>query len=98
MLPFSEAHPLGQDDALCFVVTGSDSSQTLKVAAATPDSPEPAHCVVCHLTRAMSGAVSTDTTTLATPFVALTSHDSLNDSALTVTSAPPSSRGPPAIL
>ena len=98
MLPFSEAHPLGQDDAACLVIAGSNGSQSVKVSAAGPDAPEPTHCVVCHLTRAMSGAVSTEVTTVVTPFVALALHDSLNDSALTVSSAPPSSRGPPAIL
>jgi L-asparaginase/Glu-tRNA(Gln) amidotransferase subunit D len=99
-LPFAEAHPLGQDDAACLVIagSGSGSTQSLKVAAATPDSPEPAHCPICHLTRAMSGAVSADVTTVAVPFVAAARPLSFNDSPLTVSFAPPSSRGPPATL
>ena len=98
LLPFSEAHPLGQDDAACLVITGADASQSLKVTAAAPDSPEPAHCIVCHLTRAMSGAVAADITTLSVPVVAVARHQLPNNSALFVTFAPPSSRGPPATL
>lgn len=98
MLPFSEAHPLGQDDAACQVITGSSGSTARQFTTPSADQDQPTHCVVCHLTRAMSGAVSTDLTTLAVPVVAIAQHRSLNDSALTATSAPPSSRGPPASL
>jgi len=98
MLPFAEAHPLGQDDAACLVIAGSASTQTLTVAATTTDAPEPAHCIICHLTRAMSGAISADVATLAVPFVSVARNPLSNDSPFTVASAPPSSRGPPATL
>jgi len=97
MLPLFEAHPLGQDDAACVVIAGAAESSTPIISTASDQEP-PAHCVVCHLMRAMSGAVSADGTTLAVPFVALARHQLLNDSALTVSFAPPSSRGPPATL
>lgn len=98
MLPFSEAHPLGQDDAACVVTAGWDQSETQQIATAPADHDQPAHCVVCHLTRAMSGAVSADVTTLGAPVAAVVRHQSLDDSAPTVAFAPPASRGPPATL
>jgi hypothetical protein len=97
-LPFAEAHPLGQDDAACLVSAGSAATQSLNIAAATPDAPEPAHCPICHLTRSMSGAVSADVTALAVPFVAVARQRSFNDAPLGVAFAPPASRGPPAAL
>jgi len=97
-LPFAEAHPLGQDDAACLTVAGWGPTQSVKISAAKPDSPEPAHCPVCHLTRAMSGAVVADVTTLSVPFVAVARPRGFNDSPLTASFASASSRGPPAIL
>ena len=95
LLPFAEAHPLGQDDAACLAFTQSAPS---KVAAASGNQDQPAHCVICHLTRAMSGAVAVDVATLAVPIVATPEPVVSTDAAVTVTFAPPSSRGPPAAL
>lgn len=95
MLPLFEAHPLGQDDTACLVIAGAAESSPQKIAAAS-DQDQPTHCVVCHLMRAMSGSVSAEVTTLAVPFVAVARLHLLNDSPLSVSFAPPSSRGPPA--
>lgn len=95
MLPFAEAHPFGQDDAACLVVNESTSS---KVTAASADQDQPAHCVICHLMRAMNGAVPVDVTTLAVPVVAIPQPVLSTDASPTVAFAPPSSRGPPAAL
>lgn len=97
MLPLFEAHPLGQDDAACLVIAGSAESSAQKIAAAS-DQEQPTHCVVCHLMRAMSGSVSADATTVAVPFTGIARLQLLNDSPLTLSFAPPSSRGPPATL
>ena len=97
MLPFFEAHPLGQDDAACVVIAGAAESSVQQIAAASDQEP-PTHCVVCHLMRAMSGSVSADATTLAVPFVGVARLQLQDDSPLTVSFAPPSSRGPPATL
>ena len=98
MLPFFEAHPLGQDDAACVVSAGSADSSAQAISAPTADQAQPTHCVVCHLMRALGGAVSTDATTLAAPFAAAARHRLFSDSPLAVSFAPPSSRGPPATL
>ena len=95
MLPFAEAHPLGQDDAACLALTQSAPS---KVAAASGDQDQSQHCVICHLMRAMSGAVPVDVATLAVAIVASPQPVVSTDAALTVTFAQPSSRGPPAAL
>jgi hypothetical protein len=95
MVPFAEAHPFGQDDAACLAVNESGPS---RVAAASADLDQPAHCVICHLMRAMSGAVPVDVATLAAPVVAIPQPVISTDPALTVAFAPPSSRGPPTAL
>jgi hypothetical protein len=95
MLPFTEAHPFGQDDAACLTLNQSAPS---KVAAASGDQDQSPHCVICHLMRAMSGAVPVDVATLAVPIVAIPQPVVSTGAALTVPFAPPSSRGPPAAL
>jgi hypothetical protein len=95
MLPFADAHPFGRDDAACLAVDESTSS---KVADASADLDQPAHCVICHLMRAINGAVPVDVATLAVPVVAIPQPMLATDAALTVAFAPPSSRGPPAAL
>ena len=99
MVPFLEAHPLGlQDDAACIALTDRDDTAGSQLDAAKDGNGEPAHCVVCHLMRAMSGAVSSDVTTLAAPFIASSARGPADDSTFTTALAAPSSRGPPATL
>lgn len=99
MLPFLEAHPLGlQDDAACVVIAGSAESSPSQVDAVHDGDGQPAHCVVCHLMRAMSGAVSTDVTTVAAPFVASAPDRLPEHLTLATAFSAPTSRGPPASL
>ena len=95
MLPFAEAHPFGQDDAACLAVNQSTPSS---VAAPSADQDQPTHCVICHLMRAMNGAVPVNVATLAVPVVAVLQAALSTDAALSFASAPPSSRGPPAAI
>ena len=98
-MPFLEAHPLGlQDDAACVALAGGNPSAGPQLDTANDGSGEPAHCVVCHLMRAMSGAVSSDVTTLAAPFVASSTRGPTDDPTFATALAASSSRGPPAIL
>ncbi|MEO8677600.1 MAG: hypothetical protein ABI665_01055 [Vicinamibacterales bacterium] len=98
-LPFLEAHPLGlQDDAACVVIAGWNGSAVPEVDATPADHGQPAHCLVCHLIRAMSGAVSSDVTTLAAPFVARANRGLTHDLIPSAALAAPSSRGPPDTL
>ncbi len=95
-LPFLDAHPLGlQDDAACVVIAVWGGSSAPAVNATPADQEQPAHCVVCHLMRAMSGAVSSEVTTLAVPFVAGANKGLTHDRVLAAALAAPSSRGPP---
>jgi len=98
MLPFAEAHPLGQDDTACLTSPIGPGSGVLKISGTSADHGQPAHCVICHLMRAMNGAVPADVAALSAPFLSLARHTLLDDSALIAASAPPSSRGPPAAL
>ena len=99
MLPFYEAHPLGlDDDSACLIAPGWGESTTPKVEAAVPGEGQPAHCYVCHLMRAMSGAVASDAARLVVP-LDLTSGPALaNSSPFAAVQAAPSSRGPPGFL
>lgn len=98
MLPFAEAHPLGQDDAACLTSPLGPGAAVPKVSGASADHGQPAHCVICHLMRAMNGAVPADVATVSAPVFATASQTLLDDSTLVVAFAPPSSRGPPAAL
>lgn len=99
LLPYSETHQLGQDDAACLTTVGEAGSSVLKISAGTTaDQGQPAHCVICHLMRAMNGAVAADVASLTAPFLTLARYTLPDDSALIVVSAPPTSRGPPAAL
>ena len=97
-LPFLEAHPLGLDDAACEIIAGGTRLAASELDASPSDQGPPAHCVVCHLMRAMSGAVSSDVTTAAAPFVARANRGLTHDLIPSAALAAPSSRGPPAIL
>jgi len=98
LLPYSETHQLGQDDAACLTSVSGFGSGVLKISGTSADQGQPAHCVICHLMRAMNGAVPADVAALSAPFLSLARHTLLDDSALIVASAPPTSRGPPAAL
>ena len=99
MVPFLEAHPLGlQDDAACEILATSNDSAAPQLDAVKDTDGQPTHCVVCHLMRAMSGALSSDVTTLSAPIVAGPNCVLPADPTLAATLAAPSSRGPPAIL
>jgi hypothetical protein len=99
MLPFYEAHPLGlADDSACLIAPGPGESTPTKLEAAVAGEGLPSHCYVCHLMRAMSGAVASDVARLVVPFEP-SSRPSLADrSAPAAVQAAPSSRGPPASL
>lgn len=99
MVPFLEAHPLGlQDDAACIALADRNDAAVPQLGAAQDGNGEPAHCVVCHLMRAMSGAVSSDVTTLAAPFVASATRGPISTRPFSAALTAPSSRGPPATL
>lgn len=99
MLPFYEAHPLGlADDSACLTAPGPSESTPTKVGAGAAGEGQPSHCYVCHLMRAMSGAVASDVARLVVPFEP-SSGLSLGDSSpFAAVQAAPSSRGPPASL
>jgi hypothetical protein len=96
MLPFAEAHPLGQDDTACLTSLGDPGSGVLAITSTSAD--QESHCVICHLMRAMNGAIPADVAALSAPFLTLARYTLPDDSALIVASEPPASRGPPAAL
>jgi hypothetical protein len=98
MLPLFEAHPLGlDDDAACVISAGRGQPQATRLhALPNADEGQPAHCVVCHLMRAMSGAMSSDVAALAVPFVATARHGLTDSPPPAALSEAPASRGPPA--
>jgi mono/diheme cytochrome c family protein len=97
MLPFYEAHPLGfDDDAACLVVSG-DASAPLRLSAPGRDEGQPAHCVVCHLIRALGGAVASNGARLAAPAETASGLLLIGSLTLPAVHAAPSSRGPPVL-
>ena len=97
VLPFSEAHALGQDDN-CVVVGTTPNGAATTVSSAPAERGEPTHCVICHLMRAMGGVVQPDAAIIAAPFVAVAHHARLSDAIPTATLSSISSRGPPSTL
>jgi len=97
IVPFSEVHAFGQDDA-CVVVGASANGASTTVGAASAERNEPTHCVICHLIRAMNGVVQPDATLIAAPFVAVALHARLVDAIPSATHSAISSRGPPSTL
>ena len=98
MLPFYEAHPLGlADDAAC-VISPAGGESTTQVEAAVAGEGQPSHCYVCHLMRAMSGAVASDMTRLVVPFEPSSGPALADCSPFAAVRAAPSSRGPPGQL
>ena len=96
MLPFYEAHPLGlADDAACVIAERGESPT--RVAAAVAGEGLPSHCYVCHLMRAMSGAVASDMTRLVVPFAPSSGPALADCSPFAAVQAAPSSRGPPSL-
>lgn len=96
--PLFEAHPLGlDDDAACVISAGRGQPQATRLhALPNADEGQPAHCVVCHLMRAMSGAMSSDVAALAVPFVAMARYGLAGNPTPFPPSEAPASRGPPA--
>ncbi len=98
MLPLYEAHPLGlADDAAC-LISPEGGEPAAKVQAAVAGQGQPSHCYVCHLMRAMSGAVASDTTRLVVPFEPSQGPALADSSPFAAVQAAPSSRGPPSQL
>ena len=98
MLPFYEAHPLGlADDAACVIAPERNESPS-KVEAAVAGASEPSHCYVCHLMRAMSGAVASDMARLVVPFEPSSGPALAGSAPFASFQAAPSSRGPPSQL
>ena len=98
MLPFYEAHPLGlADDAAC-VISPAGGDSTTKLEAAVAGEGAPSHCYVCHLMRAMSGAVASAMTRLVVPFEPSSGAALAGNSPLAAVEAAASSRGPPTRL
>ncbi len=99
MLPFYRAHPMGlADDSACLVAPEWDAPTTPKVDARVRGDGQPAHCVVCHLIRALSGAVASDAARLLAPLEASSGPLLTDRLTLPVVQAAPSSRGPPGFL
>ena len=99
MLPLYEAHPLGlADDAACLIAPQQGESTATKVEAAVAGDGQPSHCYVCHLMRAMSGAVASKVARLVAPFEPSTGTFLTDSSPFAAVQAAPSSRGPPASL
>ena len=86
------------DDAACVVTAGWDQPSTKQVGAPPTDQGQPTHCVLCHLMRAMSGAISSDLAALAAPHVTPALLGLPHDLTLAAALAAPSSRGPPTTL
>ena len=98
MLPFYEAHPLGlADDAACVISPAGGESAT-QVQAPVAGEGQPSHCYVCHLMRAMSGAVASDMTRLVVPFEPSSGLALADCFPFAAVQAAPSSRGPPSHL
>lgn len=99
MLPFYEAHPLGlADDAACLIAPGPGQAAPTKLETAVAGEGLPSHCFVCHLMRAMSGAVASDVARLVVPFEPSSGPSLADSSPFAAVQAAPSSRGPPASL
>ena len=99
LLPFYEAHPLGlADDAACLTAPAGGESTPARVGAAVAGEGQPSHCYVCHLMRAMSGAIASDVARLVAPFEPSSGLSLADSSAFAAFQAAPSSRGPPASL
>jgi hypothetical protein len=98
IVPFSEAHAFGQDDACVIVGANPNGNSSANVDATSAERGESTHCVICHLIRAMNGVVQPDATLIAAPFVGVPLHARLDDSIPAASYSSPSSRGPPATL
>ncbi len=97
MLPFYEAHPLGlADDAAC-VIAAERGASTAKVEAEVAGEGQPSHCYVCHLMRAMRGAVASDMTRLVVALEPSPGPALADSSPFAAVPAAPSSRGPPSL-
>ena len=97
LLPFYEAHPLAlADDAACLIGAERGAS-SVKVEAVVAGEGQSSHCYVCHLMRAMSGAVASDTTRLIVPFEPSPGPGLADSSPFAAVQAAPSSRGPPSL-
>lgn len=87
------------DDAACVVTAGwTLAASTGQVDAPQANQADPTHCVVCHLTRAMSGALSSEIAALAAPHVTPARLGLAHDLVGAASLAAPSTRGPPATL
>ena len=97
MLPFSEAHALGQDDN-CVVVGTTPNGAATTISNTSAERGESTHCVICHLMRAMNGVVQPDATLVPAPFVGVALNAHFADAIPVASYSAISSRGPPAIL
>jgi len=96
MLPFYEAHPLGlADDSACLTTTAAGASTSAKVEPAVAGEGQPSHCYVCHLMRAMNGAVASDVARLVVPLDPASDLLLADNAMFAAVLAAPSSRGPP---
>ena len=96
MLPFFEAHPLGfDDDSACQTVIVSGQQAPDQVSAPASDDRTPAHCMLCHLMRALGGTVTVDVTRISAPLVTAVNLPTANLPARSVALSSCSTRGPP---
>jgi hypothetical protein len=98
IVPLSEAHAFGQDDACVLVGASPNGDSTAKVDATSAERGESTHCVICHLIRAMNGVVQPDATLIAAPFVSVPLNARLDAALAALGDSSISSRGPPATL
>jgi hypothetical protein len=96
MLPFFEAHPLGlEDDTACETVAIPGPSTPDQLTPVDNGDRAPTHCLLCHLMRAMNGAVHVDVARISAPLVTAANLPAADLPARSVALSSYSSRGPP---
>jgi hypothetical protein len=99
MLPFFEAHPLGfDDDTACETVAIPAPSAPVQLTPVDNGDRAPTHCLLCHLMRAMNGAVHVDVARISAPIITAPALPAADLPARSVALSSCSSRGPPAAL
>jgi hypothetical protein len=96
VVPFFEAHPLGfDDDAACDIQISRDGFPQ-KVSPVDSSDRAPAHCVLCHLMRALNGSHIAGVAQVAAPASDRVTIPAQPDPLVSAFPSTSTSRGPPA--